>query len=595
MIVLDNGVRIFINNAMQKDIYLGISNFGFENDINNILGIAHLLEHILINFDSSKFIANASTARNFMSFWCKSIDTTLYKEAIKTLISWFFINNKLKNSFDLDKIHNHIMELENEYYFRNEILHCMDPLTFLAGGDLYNGGRLSMIDNLKKVEQLLIDRMTKIIGPNIVIFVKNMSKDILTLLDSTFGTLPFCPEKVTNTHYTKNINGKVVMMPSPFFTTMIKVKPTLNNLLAILSLYETYHLIDYEIVGEHLYIVISFVNEYDYENFIKGNCNINFNVSNTLSFKFNEDFYMNMYLSFPCIKDDIFNYWYDVNNNCLNYIKPLETEIYNSINNGNYIVIYPNFSQTMFNISDNQKHKLVVMDINNNNNYLDKHRHCTEFINLMRKQTTNNIFVKYDDVSLLNYVSLTLSYKSNVKLYKQKEGLSISHNFSARDIKTILNSESFVKFTQSKPAAMYQYILLSFFVSGNSIDDILSNRESILGTSSKNKILFGKQTRYNITTKSSFVAGIIRGTLSKELITTIMWELKKKGLIYSLEFTKLQSKNTFYLFMFTIYPNEVYKYLSKHKNIIAHCLAISTKGNTEDFSSMKKNIIIKLC
>ncbi|ASK51255.1 Insulin metalloproteinase-like protein [Eptesipox virus] len=595
MIVLSNGVRIFINNTMQKDIYLGISNFGFENDIDNILGIAHLLEHILINFDSSKFIANASTARNFMSFWCKAIDPNLYKEAIKTLVSWFFINKQLKHKFDLKKIHNHIMELENEYYFRNEILHCMDPLTFLAGGDLYNGGRLSMIDNLKKVEQLLVDRMEQITGSNIVIFVKNMSKDILTLFNHTFGSLPSCPNKlVIKTPYYKNINGKVVMMPSPFYTTMIKVKSTLYNLLAILSLYEIYHLIDYEIVGDYLYVVLSFVNEYDYENFLKGNCNINFNITNPLSFNFSDDFFMNMYLSFPCIKDDIFNYLYDVNTNCLEFIKPLEMEIYNSISNGDYIVIYPNFSQTMFNTSDNQKHKLVVMNINHNNNFLDKHNHCNTFINLMRKQTTNNIFIKYDDISLLNYVGLTLAYKSNVKLLKRKEGLNVSHNFSSSDMSTILNSESFIKFTRSKPAAMYQYILLSFFVSGNSIEDILANRESILGDNSKNKILFGKQTKYDITTKSSFVAGIIKGALSRELITTIMWELKKQGLIYSLEFTNLQTKNTFYIFMFTIYPKEVYNYFSKNKNIVAHCLAVSNKGTIEDFSTMKKNIIIKL-
>lgn len=56
MIVLPNKVRIFINDRMKKDIYLGISNFGFENDIDEILGIAHLLEHLLISFDSTNFL-----------------------------------------------------------------------------------------------------------------------------------------------------------------------------------------------------------------------------------------------------------------------------------------------------------------------------------------------------------------------------------------------------------------------------------------------------------------------------------------------------------------------------------------------------------
>lgn len=73
----------------------------------------------------------------------------------------------------------------------------------------------------------------------------------------------------------------------------------------------------------------------------------------------------------------------------------------------------------------------------------------------------------------------------------------------------------------------------------------------------------------------------------------MMWVLKRKGLIYSLDFTKLD-KHLYYVFMFTIYPNSVVKYITTENIFKNHCLVISEKGIVEDFSSMKKDIVIKL-
>ncbi|SPN67887.1 CPXV088 protein [Cowpox virus] len=74
----------------------------------------------------------------------------------------------------------------------------------------------------------------------------------------------------------------------------------------------------------------------------------------------------------------------------------------------------------------------------------------------------------------------------------------------------------------------------------------------------------------------------------------MMWDLKKKGLIYSMEFTNLLSKNTFYLFTFTIYTDEVYDYLNNNKRFSAKCLVVSTKGDVENFSSLKKDVVIRV-
>ncbi|ADT91082.1 metalloprotease [Cotia virus SPAn232] len=600
MIVLSNGVRIFINNEMEKDIYVGISGFGFENDINEVIGIAHLLEHILIEFDPSKFLANASTARSYMSFWCNSIPGKSNNiDAVKTLISWFFYRGKLKDRFDSDRIINHIKELENEYYFRNEIFHCLDILTYLSNGDLYNGGRITMMNNISKITSMLYNRIHRIIGPNIVIFVKKINSCILELLTSSFGTLDSCPLTIPY-NVISTMNGKIVMMPSPFYTVMVNVKMTIDNILTIMALYELYHLIDYETVNDKLYVSISFVNENDYENFLKGITVINFNIDKDINLNFSDDYLMNLYLCFPLIRNDILDYITYINTNLNNILESFNNEINNSIYLGKYISIYPNFSDVIYNKNDRQFHKIAVIDSIYNNNIPISNMNNKDInvknivpIKLMKKETKNELFITYSDSDLINYVSLALSV--NNKILKNSEGISIQHRFSQDDILSILESDTFVKYTKSKPAPIYQYMILSFFVTGNSIDDIINNREAIIRSCKlfKNKIVFGKRCKYDIQTCSSFVAGIIKGKELDEILTKIMWDLKRKGLIYSLDYTKLDKK-IYYIFMFTIYPDNVYTYISKMDCVKSHCLVVSKIGNTEDYSSMKKDIVIKL-
>ncbi|AMB17550.1 putative metalloprotease [Myxoma virus] len=589
MIVFDNGTRVFINSSTNKDIYVGFSGFGFEKDIGGILGIAHLLEHILISFDAFRFVANASTARSYMSFWCTPIrGRATSVDAVRTLISWFFDKDGLKDDFPVSKIKYHIKELENEYYFRNEVFHCMDALTFLANGDLYNGGRLSMLDRLEDIPLILRDRMRTIIGPNVVIFVRELNDVVLSLLANTFGRLPACPLTIPCTVRTI-IGGKTIMMPSPFYTVMVRVEPSLHNILSILCLYEIYHLVDYETVDNKLYVTFSFIHEHDYERFLQGSGRLNLTIYKKIRLCYGDDFLMNVYLSFPCIRHDIFDYLTIVNTDTSSMISSLERDIYQSVRTGDYIVVYPNFSNTMSNTADRQLHKTVV--INPNIVYASQ---PTTSIDLMKKQTHNEMYIKYSDAGFIDYVQLALGLRR--KIHKHVHGIHIRHQFSADDIKTILESDTFMKYSKSKPAAMYQYLILSFFVSGNTIEDILQHRESVvkLCRTYKNKIVLGKQTRYDIQTLSSFVCGIFKGpSVTSEYLTDIMWKLKRKGLIYSLEFVELQ-KNMFYLFMFTIYPEDVTTYLSSRKLFTSRCVVVSKKGNTEDFSSMKKDIIIKL-
>ncbi|UXL74648.1 Metalloendopeptidase [Monkeypox virus] len=590
MIVLPNKVRIFINDRMKKDIYLGISNFGFENDIDEILGIAHLLEHLLISFDSTNFLANASTSRSYMSFWCKSINSATESDAIRTLVSWFFSNGKLKDNFSLSSIRFHIKELENEYYFRNEVFHCMDILTFLSGGDLYNGGRIDMIDNLNIVRDMLVNRMQRISGSNIVIFVKRLGPGTLDFFKQTFGSLPSCPEIIPSS-IPVSTNGKIVMTPAPFYTVMVRINPTLDNILGILYLYETYHLIDYETIGNQLYLTVSFIDETEYESFLRGEAILQISQCQSINMNYSDDYMMNIYLNFPWLSHDLYDYITRINDDSKSILISLTNEIYTSIINRDIIVIYPNFSKAMCNTRDTQQHQIVVLDATNDGLIKKPYRS----IPLMKRLTSNEIFIRYGDASLMDMITLSLS-KQDISLKRNAEGIRVKHSFSADNIQAIMESDSFLKYSRSKPAAMYQYIFLSFFASGNSIDDILTNRDSTLEFSkrTKSKILFGRNTRYDITAKSSFVCGIVRGkSLDKTSLVEMMWDLKKKGLIYSMEFTNLLSKNTFYLFTFTIYTDEVYDYLNNNKLFSAKCLVVSTKGDVENFSSLKKDVVIR--
>ncbi|AOP31556.1 metalloprotease [Skunkpox virus] len=591
MIVLPNKARIFINDRMKKDIYLGISNFGFENDIDEVLGIAHLLEHLLISFDSTKFLANASTSRSYMSFWCKSINSATELDSIRTLVSWFFSNGKLKDNFSLSSIRFHIKELENEYYFRNEVFHCMDILTFLSGGDLYNGGRIDMIDNINIVRNMLVNRMQRISGSNIVIFVKRLGHGTLDFLKQTFGSLPMCPDIIPSS-IPVSTNGKIVMTPSPFYTVMIKINATLDNILGIMYLYESYHLIDYETIGNQLYLTVSFIDEAEYESFIRGESILQIDQCQSVNMNYNDDYMMNIYLNFPWISHDLFDYITHINDDSQSILLSLKNEIYSSIINRDIIVIYPNFSKAMFNNRDSQQHPIVVLNASDDGLVKKPYRS----IPLMKRLTSNEIFIRYGDSSLMDMITLALS-KRDISLKRNAEGVRVKHSFSADDIQAIMESDSFLKYSRSKPAAMYQYIFLSFFASGNSIDDILANRDSTLEFSkrTKSKIVFGKNTRYDVTAKSSFVCGIVRGkSLDKSSLVEMMWDLKKKGLIYSMEFTNLLSKNTFYLFTFTIYTEDVYNYLKNNKLFSAKCLVVSTKGDVEDFSSLKKDVVIRV-
>ncbi|ALA62428.1 metalloprotease [Turkeypox virus] len=621
MIQLKNGIRIFVNHGMKKDIYIGISDFGFEKDVyDEIIGIAHLLEHILISFDNRYFNANASTSRTYMSFWCEALKRKHYENAIKTAISWFFDKEgNLKTDFSNIILDNYIAELENEYYYRTEMYHCMDVLAYLYGGDLYNGGRITMLNKISDVKRILSDRMRRLSGKNIVIFIKKFTVPIYSLLVNTFGNIPKYPNIIPLDVQTINESkNNIIMMPYPFYTLLIQVDNNINNILAIICLVENYNLIDYETIGDRLYISISFSDEDQCEYFLYNVKDIEFDIDN-IKLDLGEDYIMNLYVNFSLLKTDIDQYIHMMTTENKVLINGLKNNMYQSILRNKLIIIYPSFTKSFYNLTDKQNHGLLVLkDVNLKDNieyHLRQYGNtgssggCIQNKNIFYRKTRdyNNSIISYNDNNFFNYATIyhfmECRYNSK-KVYKFRtdNGMGYKHYFNNEDLTELINSDTFIRYNSSKPAVLYQYILLAYFVTDKSIKEILGYKNQIIQLDTwnlkTNTIVFGKTTRYDIYTKSMFICGIIKGSkINTKAIVGYMWKLKKLGLIYYLNHTKLAMPNTYYIFTFTIFVEKVYEFFSTLNDITKYCLIVSHKNDKstiDDYSSLNKNIVINI-
>lgn len=610
MILLDNGVRIFPNSEMTKDIFIGISNFGFESDVvDGLLGVSHLLEHVLIKFDHLRFMANASTGRTSMNFWCEAIKPEPRANSIMLAISWFFDKNwRLRTDFSRVNIANYIRELENEYQFRKDVINVMDVLTFLLGGDLYNGGRITMLEAQDRIRELMSQRMCRLAGSNFVIFVRALTEPVLAMLERSFGSLPRFPAVITPP-LSRNLHNKIVMVPAPMYRLVIRVDNTIENMLAILCVANTYHFVDYDTIGERLFLEISFVCEEYYEDFLRNIENITFDVSSRVLMDYDDESLMNIYLAFPRMQRDLMDYLFTLNTSCDTLVRNLERNMRHSVRQRELVVVYPTFTPSLYNTHDSQDHRLIVLDVAMGNVgnapavggvQSAAAAPCVNFADrAFLRKSVSELFVRYSDPAFLNYVSLALSNRakweraSDISFRCVATGAHFTHCFDDADINKIIVSDSFVKFNRSRPAALYPYIFLSFFATGKSLDDILKQRDSpseIL--IQKYKLVFPKRSRYDVVTKTTFVSGLLKGArLHVADMRGYLWDMKARGLLYTMNYTPLD-KNTFFVFAFTIYPDRVFRYFTRLPSVNKYCLVVSARGTLEDYSSLRKEVVL---
>ncbi|WZD65381.1 Zn-protease [Bovine papular stomatitis virus] len=597
MIVLDNGVRVFLRPSMKRDIYLGISNFGFGRDVGEVLGLAHLLEHVLISFDHRKFLANASTTRNFMSFWCKSLRGRPM-DAVRELASWFFDDGRLRTCFDGVDVRAFAKELENEYYFRNEVLHCFDVLTFLGGGDLYNGGRFEDLATTADIRERMAARMRSIAGPSIVVFLRQVSAPAVALLNATFGTLPRTPDVICP-RTVASVGGKAVMMPTPFYSVLVRVDATLDNALAVLALRETYHLFDYETMGEDLYVALSFVDETDYDGLLRGIKDLPLETSPDARIAADSDDHaMNAYLNFPWMSHDLLDYEDYFRDNAERLVAGLKRDILAAVAERDCVALYPGFTSSIFNAQDAQRHRVMMLDLHQDQDGRPLHRGHGDAcpVRLMRKTPAGgNVVVRLGDADLLRFVTLATAVHPETRVRRTHEGIRFQHRLSAEDMDAIMESEVFMKFSKSRPAAAYHYMFLDFFASERSMEDILENRTATHRGGCIPHLVFERRTRYDVVACSSFVCGVVKGrALRKERLHELMWRMKRLGIIYSLDHTPLKSPCTFYVFAFSLSPEETFRCISKCSGVTSYCLVVARRGPADDFSALTKTVVLRM-
>ncbi|AVD69214.1 metalloprotease [Saltwater crocodilepox virus] len=624
MILLSNGVRVFLMPEMRKDVYVGIANFGFERDIDDVLGISHLLEHILIDFDHERFAGNATTSRTYMSFWCCALRDATYMDAVRTAVSWFFgPDGRLRTNFQRVPVENFVRELENEYYFRCESFHCFDVLTYLGGGDLYNGGRATMLRDLPRVRRLLGRRMRAISAHSVVIFVRHMNREVFALIDATFGRLPAYPALIGPD---RGVSGnKIVFTPSPFFTVYVRVPNTIENLIALCCVSSIYLFVNYETVLGELYVSISFVDEDGYEEFINDvfseNPENRFDEYGVANFSYGDDDLMALYLNFPSVQRDLTEYVYYCYRRHRQLIDALWHDLAAAARRRDVVIIYPSFAEPLFNAVDGQRHRLLLADIRPSDSALAgaPPREAGESAPPpppprpaddcrprrrpwpRRAAARQNVTVPYRHSHYLDYAALFGALArlklGRVELRRDGRGLSLRHDLAQADLDKVFTADAFVRYRNSKPALLYIDIFLAYFASGRSIEAILSNTDALSFISARDdkiNLKFGRNKAYRITTRSSFVCGVVRGKrVSPSLISRFMWDLKRLGYLYNLECVKILPR-TYYLFAFSVCPESILRYLAAALKSEKFCFVVSARGAEEDFSALKKRTTVAL-
>ncbi|BCT22702.1 putative metalloprotease [Carp edema virus] len=195
MVWLSNGIEV-IQHRKFKHVWISITDFGSESDHTCVPGISHLLEHVLINCDVTKFDHNGMTFREGMVFYCDSLKGDS-SEAVAEIISWFFHHD---GSLKVDVIKNNLegffAEIENEFYYRDSNFKIQDVVYILQGMEGVMCGRYNDFYAKKDLISAEIEnRLKNLNASQIKIMVSDLNNNILNLLENSFGRLQKFPYK----------------------------------------------------------------------------------------------------------------------------------------------------------------------------------------------------------------------------------------------------------------------------------------------------------------------------------------------------------------------------------------------------------------
>lgn len=613
---LINGTNIIVDNLSPYDIFIGITEKGFDYDYeNNITGLSHLFEHTIFRHrgENDNILYNGSTCFNYITFFNKRKNNSItFENVCKNLIYKFY--NEYNNSpfiyeFDFNnKLHKIVNELENEYYFRKS--YDMDGISlFMVNyGKKYLGGTLTDLNDEKVLKKKLIELWESIDPSDIIIILKAKNKNVIDLINKTFGSKIKVKRKTKKqgkiSPFVKTLSGYTCLLTKceNDFNINIKIDNDNDDILKGLFLLTTLG-IRVNCINDNFYISLSFdrnpinivnylINE-DEKMLIK-----NILENNDKRIYIEDIFHFYKYIDIVSLLED---YLYDEN-----YIEEYSKFLYPVVRNikknilifGNLIVNTPP-DNILVNVLDTNNDKLFITEI-----MLDIECQNKEKLNIKRRKDTKkkersktSESVIYRKIYLENYdfkFNKVLNNYCYLILFKicNSANIKIDNNIKIigdkHDIKDAVNSiktQYMTNYYIYKDFCPYFYEILfqfyffddmcpelsqiikyfrsyDFFRYDHNKIDINVKKKKPFHDCLSNKLTFNIYTEYNFIVTLTWVENNI-------LYDYLLNYLKDYGLIYSMNM--YESEDFVLFFCLTTNPNlclsELENFISSYGDI----------------------------
>lgn len=617
---LKNGVSVIIDSFCPYDIYIGITNKGFDYDYhNNMTGLSHLFEHSVFRHrgENPDILYNGCTCFNYMVFYNKGIGDIKYEDSCKNLIYKFYNKNgtDFLKTFDFKKIKDIRDELENEYYFRKSYDLDGISLFMLHYGKKYLGGRTFDLQNDNLVKKKLVELWNDIDPKDIMIILKKNKKEILNLLEKTFGAKKSMKNKKTKEikemkKLTKTLDGNSCILTKceNEFCMSIKIDNTKENLIGLFLLSTLGCRIN--CINDNFYItfiinknpteVINYFYNERYENIVN-----NLLYNNSRKVYIDDIFHFYKYMDITELLDQ---YLYDDDyiDRYKQYIIPVVKSLKkNILIYGNLIVNTPP-DNILINKRDLNNDKIFVTEIlldidgcpkdekiklKRKNLKIDSILYRKTALNSYNLNLKNNIynycyFILFCIYNNVDYIKIT----DNVKISGDRD--DIKYMLKKIEKESIYNDFYYRQFSPSLYEILFQFYF--FDTKFPYIEDILHllKNDQIFTFDQKNydpfirKCIFTPGEVYYIRTEYDFIITIMDRSY-EELYYYLLHNLKDLGLAYSMNMYK--SDKYIMLFNLTVDPytcqEEIDRYLTSCFDIYP-TYVVSVKSKKYDFSSL---------
>lgn len=624
-----NGTKVVVDFFSPYDIFIGITDKGFEYDFNNnVTGLSHLFEHSVFRHrgENENISYNGSTSFNFITFYNKRKNTDIsFFKVCKNLIEKFYTNRiPFVYEFDFDsKLGKISQELENEYYYRKSYDIDGISLFVVNYGKKYLGGRLFDLYDETHIKKKLIELWENIDPGDVLIILKQEDEKVFDLLNTTFGQMENVKKKKISlkkiNEITKTLKGNSCILSKceNEFNINIKVdnnKEILKGLFLLSTLGTRVNCIngDFYITlnfGRDPFEIVKYLINESEQNIIS-----NIISSNSKKIYIEDIFHFHKYIDVTCLLED-FLYNDDYKENYKNYLFPVIKNIKNNILNFGNLIINTPPDNILVNMVDLNNEKLflteVILDINpsdiselkikRNRNYNRKERKTTKdkevgykkvYLENYNINLYNNIdnycyFILFYIYNIVHGIRMT---SNNIKIIGDRYEIK---NLIRRIKEPVYNEYIYKEFCPYFYEALFQFYFFDYTCP--TIEDIIWNIKNkdnfryIISDGSKSSVSKKLQLNnqiYKIKTEYNFLIAVtwIENSL---LYNYLLNYLKDIGVVYSMNI--FESENYVMFFSLTTNPNaclfEFNRFIKSYDDIDT-LYVVSYKSRKLNFNSL---------